>query len=248
MEQKFALVTGASRGIGKAIAITLAKAGYNIVLHFNKNQDAAMATAKEIEEAGKIPYIIQADITKDIEVESMFLSIGKFTDRIDVLVNNAGAYIPKMIAEMSMLEVRYMADIILLSKISVTKQSLPFLKKSKAGCIVNIASVYGMEETAKQAGAYSAAEAGVVKFTKCCALEFSEFKIRANCIAPGIVDTDMTRESDTKEVIEGYAKANPSGRIGQPQDIANLVKYLVSEEAGYVNGETIGVNGGSNLG
>ena len=106
----------------------------------------------------------------------------------------------------------------------------------------------GKEKTIRGIGAYGPAEAGVIKFTQCCALEFSEYKIRVNCVAPGLTDTEMSRSITTdQKVWDALAKTNPSGRVGQPQDIANVVSFLVSEKANYINGETIGVNGGSNL-
>jgi 3-oxoacyl-[acyl-carrier protein] reductase len=243
---KYALVTGASRGIGKAIAISLAKAGYNIIIHYNNRQDAATETAHEVEKQGRLPYLIQADLTDDHAIENMFRSIEKFTDHIDCLINNAGGDIEKTIEEFDINEMRYVIELILVSKINITKHCLKLLKKSKNPCIVNISSRLGREKTIETIGAYGPAQAGVMKFTQVSALELAQYKIRVNCVAPGLTRTDLSRSFKSTD-FEKAASLNPSGRVGEPEDIANIVKFLVSEESNYINGEIIGVNGGSNL-
>lgn len=248
MQEKFALVTGSGRGIGRAIAVQLAKDGFTIFVHFRQNEKTARETAQEIGKYSKA-YLIKGELTDDGERRNIFKQIENVTDTLDVLVNSAGLDYGYLIEDYTLQQVEYLTDINLVQKIMMTKYALPFLKKSSAPVIVNISSRMGKEKTIRGIGAYGPAEAGVIKFTQCCALEFSEYKIRVNCVAPGLTDTEMSRSITTdQKVWDALAKANPSGRVGQPQDIANVVSFLVSEKANYINGETIGVNGGSNLG
>jgi len=172
----------------------------------------------------------------------------KITNHLDILVNNAGFDYGYMIEDYKLSEIEYMININLIQKMMVTKYFLPLLKKSDNARIVNIASRMGKEKTIETIGAYGPAEAGVIKFTQCCALEFRKFKIRVNCVAPGLMRTDLTESILSDEDFKSAAKANPSGRVGKPQDVANVISFLVSEKGSYINGETIGVNGGSNLG
>ena len=257
MENKIALVTGSSRGIGRAIALQLANDGYDIIAHYNKSTKEVEELKSEIEKLGRKCNIIAADLTKDKEVEEMFSTLsGKF-DSLDLLVNSAGFDYAKLFEDYTLEEMRYVLDAVLWSKITVTKLALPLLKKSSKASIVNIASRMGKEKTIKTISIYGPAEAGVIKFTQCCALEFADYKIRVNAVAPGLTRTDLTndlfiREEGNQEkadlVWDEMAKKNPSHRVGQPQDIANAVSFLASDKASYINGETIGVNGGSNLG
>ncbi len=248
MGNKIALVTGSSKGIGRAIANELATNGFDIIIHYNKSESEAMEASEEIKAKGVEVHIVQADLTKDSEVEDMFRSISEFTDKLDLVVNNAGFDHAMLIEEFSMEEMRYIIDIILTAKMSVTKFALPLLKRSESPCIVNISSRMGKEKTIKTIGAYGPAQAGVMKFTQCCALEFAPYKIRVNCVAPGLTETGLTRNILDEKDFEAAAEANPSGRVGQPEDIAKVVGFLASEDASYINGEIIGVNGGSNLG
>jgi len=247
MKEKFALVTGSGRGIGKAVAVQLAKDGFTIFVHFRQNEKKAGETAQEIEKYSKA-YLAKGELTDDKQRQNIFKQIQKVTDSLDVLVNSAGFDYGYLIEDYTLEQVEYLTDINLVQKIMMTKYALPFLKKSGSPAIINISSRMGKEKTIRGIGAYGPAEAGVIKFTQCCALEFSEYKIRVNCVAPGLTDTEMSRSITTdQKVWDALAKTNPSGRVGQPQDIANVVSFLVSEKANYINGETIGVNGGSNL-
>jgi len=255
--QKLALVTGASRGIGRAIALTLAQDGYSIKVHYNRNKEKAEEVVQEIKKKGVDAYSVQADLTKPNEIEEMFEKIAKHTDTIDLLVNNAAMDHMKMIEDYPNEEIKEVIDTNLTGTIIVTKLALPFLKKSKNASIISIASRMGGPKTIATIGAYGPSKAGVIKFTQCCALEFAKYKIRANCVAPGLTNTDMIHEaflletdgdeSKVKDIMEDMAKKNPSGRVGEPQDIANVVSFLASNKASYINGETIGVNGGSIL-
>lgn len=178
----------------------------------------------------------------------MFAEITQRVDHLDLVVNNAGFDYAKTIEDYTMTEMRSVIDVILLAKISVTKSALPLLKKSPKASIINIASRMGKEKTIVTVGAYGPAEAGVIKFTQCCALEFAPYNIRVNCVAPGLTRTGLTEALFDDATFESIAKTNPSHKVGTPQDVANVVNFLASDAASYINGETIGVNGGSNLG
>ena len=243
------MVTGASRGIGRAIALTLATDGFNIFVNYRSSKEKAEEVASEIKALGREAYLIQADVTKQSDVVGMFAELKKVTEELNVLVNSAGFDYGYTIEEYTMEQMRYVIDSVLLSKIAVTKSALPFLKNAPYPSIINIASRMGGPKTIAGVAPYAAGEAGVIKFTQCCALEFKDYRIRVNCIAPGLTDTDLNRIQMKldQNFLDAAAKSNPSGRIGRPQDIANVVSFLVSEKASYINGETIGVNGGSVL-
>ena len=245
---KLALVTGSSRGIGKAVAITLAKDGFDIIVHYINNKLKAGDVAKDIENLGRKAFIVQGDVSDEKDVSRIFKDILKFTDKLDVLVNNAGFDYGYMIEDYTLEQMKKVIDITMFGKIAMTKYALPFLKKSKYPSIVNIASRMGGPTTIPTVGAYAPAEAGIIKFTQCCALEFAKYRIRVNCVAPGLTDTDMTRGIYPEDSFwQAKAESNPRGRVGNPQDHANLISFLVSEKADYITGDTILVTGGSNL-
>ncbi|KXK26699.1 MAG: 3-oxoacyl-(acyl-carrier-protein) reductase FabG [candidate division WS6 bacterium OLB20] len=253
-----ALVTGASKGIGKAIALRLAHDGFNIIVHYNRSQKEAQNVSEEIRKTGRESWIVQADLADDTSVREMFNTIADDHDSLDLLVNNAGMDHAKMIEDYTLEEMREVIDVVLFGKISCTKLALPLLKKSQNPGIINIASRMGKEKTIPTIGAYGPAEAGVIKWTQCCALEFAQHRIRVNCVAPGLTRTSLTEdifldESDgdtdkAESIWNEMAARNPSHRVGKPDDVAGVVSFLASDDASYINGETIGVNGGSNLG
>jgi 3-oxoacyl-[acyl-carrier protein] reductase len=254
--EKYALVTGSSRGIGKAIALQLASDGYDILLHCRQQLDEVKAVQSEIEVLGRKAYIFQADLSKENEVEAMFQSIPKVTEKLDLLVNNAGFDYGYLFEDYTLAQMREVLDIVLWAKVMVTKLALPLLKKSEKAQIINIASRMGREKTIKTIAIYGPAMAGVMKFTQCMALELADYKIRVNCVAPGLTRTDLTERMFIRD--EGSAKAaeqlwqelankNPSKRVGMPEDVANLVSFVASDKAQYINGEILSVNGGSNL-
>ena len=248
MNNKYALVTGSSRGIGRATALQLADDGFNIFVHFLKEKDKAEKVKQEIEKKGAKAYLIQADVTKEIDRLKIVEEINRVTSVLDVLVNSVGFDYAKMIEDYDLKEIEYMINVNLTQKMMMTKHLLSLLKKSKYPSIVNLSSRMGKEKTIPTIGAYGPPEAGVIKFTQCCALEFAKYNIRVNCVAPGLTRTDLTESILNENDWEASARANPSHRVGQPEDIAKVVSFLVSDKSDYINGETIGVNGGSNLG
>jgi 3-oxoacyl-[acyl-carrier protein] reductase len=245
---KYALVTGSSRGIGRAIAIQLANDGYDVFVQYRSEIEKAQEVLTAIEEAGQRGFLLQADVTIDTDLEKMFSALAETTSSLNVLVNNVGFDYGYLFEDYSTEQIRYLIDVNLTQKMMVTKYALPFLKESSPASIVNLSSRMGKEKTIKTISAYGPPEAGVIKFTQCCALEFAPYRIRVNCVAPGLTKTDLPMGILTDEDWDAAAENNPSGRVGEPQDIANLVSFLVSDRASYINGETIGINGGSNLG
>jgi len=214
--------------------------------------------AKEIETIGRKVVIVQADLGNTESTKQMFEEIYKQTDHLDIVVNNAGMDYCKMIEDYEIEEMSEVINANLLSTMHVTKLALPLLKKTKGASIINISSRMGGPKTIPTVGAYAPAKAGIIKFTQCCALEFADYKIRVNSVAPGLTYTDMNidfflmraggNEAQAKKDWEEMASKNPTGRVGQSQDIANVVSFLASGKASYINGETINVNGGSTLG
>ena len=245
---KYALVTGSSRGIGKAIAIQLAKDGFDVFVNYLKDHKSAESVLAEIEEIGQKGYLIKGDVSSEKDMTEAYKKILSVTKTLDLLVNNAGTDIGKMIEDYTISEMRHVVDVNLIGVFICTKIFSSLLKNSDRAQIINISSRMGKEKIIETIGAYGPAKAGVNQFTKCCALEFSKYKIRVNAVLPGLTDTELNRKfiPDNK-TWEEMAKKNPTGRVGYPQDIANVVSFLASEKGSYINGETIGVNGGSNL-
>lgn len=246
-KQKFALITGASRGIGAAIALQLAQDGFDIFMTYRNNLVKADQIASRIRLLGRHVWIIKADITWQVDRQKIFRIVSQHTSHLDLLVNNAGFDFPILIENYPLSKVESVINIILTSKISLTQLSLKYLKKSLYPSIINITSRLGQAKTIATVGAYAPAQAGVIKFTQCCALEFAKYHIRCNAIAAGLTDTDLNRDILTKKDWQVAAKNNPTGRYGQPQDVANVASFLASSKANYINGETILVDGGGSL-
>lgn len=246
---KIALVTGSARGIGRAIAETLSADGYEVIVHCLNSTKLAEEVVGKINEKGGKAYLVTGDISTESGVKSIFEQITKITNKLDLLVNNAAIDYGLLIENYDFEKMRKVIDVTLLGTMVMTLFALPFLKKGAKPSIVNISSRMGKEKTIKTIGAYGPAKAGVNKFTQCCALEFAPYKIRVNCVAPGLTDTILSRTiSPDQGFWDKQAELNPRGRVGQPQDIANTVSFLASDKADYINGETVGVNGGSTLG
>lgn len=245
-ENKFALVTGGSSGIGKEIAITLARDGFIVCINFSKSRDDAISVQEAIESFGGQSIIYQANITDEHHVQGMMSELKEKWGKLDVLVNNAGIYLPDFIETHQLSNWESILKLNLTAKLLCIKYATPLLKGSAAPRIINIASraaIKPMEESV----AYCAAAAGIVMLTKVAALELAQYGIRVNTISPGLTKTPMTEAVDDEEEFMNYAQKNPAGRIGYPSDIANLVKFLVSSAAEFINGENINVSGGITL-
>ncbi|MGQ9508879.1 MAG: 3-oxoacyl-[acyl-carrier-protein] reductase [Thermodesulfobacteriota bacterium] len=238
---KVALVTGSGQGIGKAIALLLAEKGADIVVS-DINLEKAQETAKEIEEKGRRAMALKVDVADSEEVERMVETIIEKFSHIDILVNNAGITRDKLLLRMSVEDWDAVLDVNLKGVFNCTKSVIKYMSKQKRGKIVNIASVVGLMGNVGQAN-YSASKAGVIGFTKTVAREFAQRGININAIAPGYIKTPMT-EVLPEKVKEELMKLIPMGRLGQPEDVAQAVLFLVSEASSYVTGQVLNVNGG----
>lgn len=238
---KVAIVTGGSRGIGKAIAIMLAQNGANVVVT-SKNKTSLEKVANEI----KHIVAIHGDIRRKTDVENVVKNTLEIFGKIDILINNAGIF-PKIkpLHEISEEEWNEVIDINLTGQFRFTKATLPHLMKT-SGCIVNVSSNAGLKSFENfEADAYTASKGALVLLTKAWAIEYAKYKIRVNCVCPGIVETDMTKPFLENEIDRSMAVAeHPIGRIGIPSDVAKAILYLVSEDASWITGVILPVDGG----
>lgn len=242
LEGKKALVTGASRGIGRAIAIALAAEGADIAVNYAGNQAAAEAVAAEIEAMGRKAIIIQADISSNEAATEMVDQVAKEFGRVDILVNNAGITRDGLLMRMKEADWDAVLTTNLKGVFNCTKAAIKYMMKQKAGHIVNISSVVGVNGNAGQAN-YAAAKAGVIGFTKATAKELAARGITVNAVAPGFIQTDMTAVLNEKQV-EAMQATIPLKRLGEPSDIAKAVVFLASDDANYITGQTLNVDGG----
>ncbi len=242
MRGKTAIVTGASRGIGKAIAIKLAEAGANIVITYKGNDEEAQKTKSICEEKGAKVCIKKADVADEAACKDIVDAAVENFGGVDILVNNAGITRDDVLMRMS---TEAFCDVIntnLVGVFNMMKATARVMMKQRYGRIVNISSVSGLIGNAGQAN-YSAAKAGVIGLTKSYAREVASRNITVNAVAPGFVKTDMT-EKLSSEVVEAALKTIPTGRFGEVEDIANAVCFLASESAAYITGEVLRVDGG----
>ena len=242
MRGKTAIVTGASRGIGKAIAIKLAEAGANIVITYKGNDEEAQKTKSICEEKGAKVCIKKADVADEAACKDIVDAAVENFGGVDILVNNAGITRDAVLMRMS---TEAFCDVIntnLVGVFNMMNATARVMMKQRYGRIVNISSVSGLIGNAGQAN-YSAAKAGVIGLTKSYAREVASRNITVNAVAPGFVKTDMT-EKLSSEVVEAALKTIPAGRFGEVEDIANAVCFLASESAAYITGEVLRVDGG----
>jgi 3-oxoacyl-[acyl-carrier protein] reductase len=242
LEGKTALVTGASRGIGKAIALRLAKEGANIAINFAGNVAAAEEVKAAIEADGGKAILVQADVSDSAAVDAMVKTVVDTFGGIDILVNNAGITRDGLLMRMKEEDWDAVLNTNLKSIFLCTKAVSKLMMKKRSGRIVNMSSVVGVNGNAGQAN-YSAAKAGAIGFTKSMAKELAGRGITVNAIAPGFIQTDMTAVLP-EAVKESMAKSIPLGRLGAPEDIAGAVLFLVSDCASYITGQVINVDGG----
>ncbi len=239
---KVALVTGASRGIGQATAIDLAKAGADIVVNFIGNEAVAQETVEAIEALGRKAIKIKADVGNADEVQAMVDEAVAAFGHIDILVNNAGITRDGLLIRMKDSDWDDVLNINLKGVYLVTKAVAKLMVKQRAGRIINMTSVSGVTGNVGQAN-YAAAKAGVIGFTKTCAKELASRGITVNAVAPGFIETAMTDVLPEK-IKEGIAATVPFGRMGQPEEIASVVTFLASDFASYITGQVLNVDGG----
>ena len=239
---KCALITGATRGIGKQIAITLAKQGYNIALNYRKENEELENTKKEIEKIGVQILAVKGDVANFEDCENFVKQVIERFGQIDVLVNNAGITKDMLLMRMKKEDFEQVIDTNLVGTFNVTKNVVPYMMKARSGRIINISSVVGISGNAGQTN-YSASKAGIIGFTKSLAKEIASRNILVNAVAPGFIETNMTDilKDDVKQEI---AKNIPLKRMGTAQDVANVVKFLASDDSSYITGQVINVDGG----
>ena len=241
LTDKVAIVTGASRGIGKAAAMAIAQAGASVVINYARSSDAADAVVAAISEGGSEAIALQADVSKADQVDAMVKATMDKFGRIDVLVNNAGITRDTLLLRMKPEDWQAVIDLNLTGVFLCTRAVSKIMLKQRSGRIINISSVAGLMGNPGQAN-YSAAKAGVIGFTKTVAKELAPRGVTANAVAPGFIATDMTEDLKNTEEILKYI---PLGRYGQPEEVAGLIRFLAADPAAaYITGQVMNVDGG----
>ena len=239
---RVALVTGSSRGIGRATALRLGELGYRVAVHYSSSEAAAREVVDEIAKAGSEAELFRADVSDPDACQALVKDVVERFAGLDVLVNNAGITRDGLVLRMKDEDWTSVIDTNLSSAFYLSRTALRSMLRSQAGRIVNVSSVVALRGNAGQAN-YIAAKAGLVGLTKALAREYGGKGITVNAVAPGFIESDMTA-SLSPELREAYLREIPAGRFGSLEDIANAIAFLASEEAGYVNGQTLAVDGG----
>ena len=242
MIMKTVLITGASRGIGREIAIKFASEGYNVVLNYNSSEAKAKTIAKQIEKFGVKCLLVKADVSVESEVIDMVNVALKEFGRIDVLVNNAGVALSKLFQLTTTDEVARVFGVNTFGVINCSKAVVPSMVSEKSGKIINISSIWG-KVGASMETIYSASKGAVIAFTMALAKELAPSNISVNCVCPGVIETDMLLEY-TEEDKKELKNQTPLNRLGTPQDVANAVYFLASDNATFITGQVITVDGG----
>jgi 3-oxoacyl-[acyl-carrier protein] reductase len=243
LEGRTALITGAGRGIGRATAVRLARDGARIAINFKGNAEAASEAKRLVEKGGGKATLIQGDVSVDGQAEEIVKAALAFGDgRLEILVNNAGITRDNLLLRMSNQEWDEVLDLNLRGAFLVTKAVMRPMMKQRSGRIVNVSSVAGIAGNAGQAN-YASAKAGLIGFTKTVAREMASRNITCNAVAPGFVPTDLT-SALLKQMEETILKQIPLGRFGTVEDVANAIAFLASDEASYITGQVLVVDGG----
>ncbi len=242
LENKTAIITGATRGIGRGIALEFAKQGANVAFTFNSSVEGAKALEKELIDLGVKAKGYQSNAADFNSAQELADDVLKEFGTIDVLVNNAGITKDNLLMRISEDDFDKVIEVNLKSVFNLTKAVIRPMMKQRKGSIINMSSVVGLKGNAGQAN-YAASKAGILGFSKSVALELGSRNIRSNVIAPGFIETEMTAKLDEK-VVEGWRNEIPLKRGGTPQDIANACVFLASDMSSYITGQTLSVDGG----
>jgi len=238
-EKKVAIITGASRGIGRATAVELAKAGYFAVINYKENEQAAAETLKLVRDAGGDGETLQFDVVDSVQTKENIAGVVGRYGRIHVLVNNAGINADGLFLLLGEDEWDSVINTTLKGFYNMTKPVLREMIKNKCGSIVSVSSVAGIMPNRGQTN-YSAAKAGLIGASRTLAAEVARFGIRVNIVVPGLIETDMSKGAPILEI----KKAIPMARMGKPEEVARVIRFLCSDDASYVTGQSIGINGG----
>ena len=244
LENKTAIITGATRGIGRGIAVMFAQQGANVAFTYSSSVDAAVALEKELKDLGVQAKGYQSNAAIFDAAQELAADVLKEFGSIDILVNNAGITKDNLLMRISEDDFDKVIEVNLKSVFNLTKAVIRPMMKQRKGSIINMSSIVGINGNAGQTN-YAASKAGIVGFSKSVALELGSRNIRSNVIAPGFIETEMTGKLD-EAVVQGWRDAIPLKRGGSPEDIANACVFLASDMSGYITGQTLSVDGGMN--
>lgn len=240
--RKTILITGASRGIGRALALSIDDPSYNIVINYEKEANLAKEVENIVKSKGINAISIQADVADRIQVDKMFDIINETYGGVDILVNNAGIAFQKLSQDISYEEWDRIFAVNVNGMFNTTKHCLNHMISKKSGVIVNVASIWGQTGGSMETH-YSATKGAIIAYSKSLAMELAPSGIRVNVVAPGAVDTDMLKNLP-KDALDNFAKDVPLQRLGHVDDIANAIKFLISDKSSYITGQVLAVNGG----
>lgn len=240
MLTKTALITGGTKGIGKAVARAFLERGYEVVLNYRSDESSALAAQEEFNAQGYCPVLLRADVSDEMQVRTMFREFFSIYDRLDVLVNNAGVSRIKVIQDTTLSDYNALFDTNMKGVFLCSREVTDKMVISGGGSIINISSIWG-EVGASCETVYSATKGAVIAFTKALSKELAPSRVRVNCVSPGVIDTEMNAHLTCAEM-QDLIDSIPIGRIGTPEDVAEACLYLA--EAAYVTGEVISVGGG----
>jgi 3-oxoacyl-[acyl-carrier protein] reductase len=238
-EKKTAIVTGASRGIGRATAVELAKTGYFVIINFKSNEAAAQETLSLVKSAGGEGEVYQFDVADNMQTKEAVKAITEHHKNIQVLVNNAGITADGLFMLLGEEEWDSVINISLKGFYNITKPVLREMVRKKCGSIVSVSSLSALMPNRGQAN-YAAAKAGIIAASRSLATEVARFGIRVNVVAPGLIETDMIKDAPVAEI----KKMIPMARLGKPEEVASVIRFLCSSDASYITGQVIGINGG----
>ena len=246
LKDKVAVITGASRGIGRATALIFAQACCNLLINYNQDEDSALETAAIAEELGVRAKVFRANVSKKAEVDEMIKYAVKEFGKIDILVNNAGIWKYAEIDKMTEQELKETMDLNLNGVFYASTAAVPHMIRQKSGNIINISSTAGQRGESFHSH-YAASKGALISLTKSLAVELAPHNIRVNCVAPGWIDTDMSHDALTGDEKDKILNTIPLERAGTPEEIAGPILFLASDLSTYITGETLNVNGGSVL-